>query len=204
MKTFAQALDQQLIVGATQPGGPTSDYANFIQRGTGAKFHVVLGYSGTGALYLAMQRGEIESACGVDWDALKAQQGEQLRDKEIGVLLQVDVKSDPELDALGVPQPWPYMHDPLDRKAVALMVDFQETFGKAYVAPPEVPTDRLAILRNGFAATLKDKDLLANARKRHLEVDYISAADVTRTVTNLYAAPRAVIDRLKEMAGTHN
>lgn len=204
VKTFAQALHQQLIVGATQLGGPTSDYANFIQRGTGAKFHVVLGYGGTGALYLAMQRGEIESACGVDWDALKAQQGEQLRDKEIGVLLQIDVKSDPELDALGVPQPWQYMHDPLDRKAVALMVAFQQTFGKAYVAPPEVPADRLQILRDGLAATLKDKDLLADARKRHLDVDYISAADVTRTVTDIYQASHAAIDRLREMAGANN
>lgn len=204
VRTFAQALDRQLVVGATQLGGPTSDYANFIQRGTGAKFHVVLGYGGTGALYLAMQRGEIESACGVDWDALKAQQGEQLRDKKIDVLLQIDVKSDPELDALGVPQPWPYMHDPLDRKAVALMVEFQQTFGKAYVAPPGVPTDRLAILRDGFAATLKDKDLLADARKRHLDVNYISAADVTRTVTNLYQAPHAAIERLRAMAGANN
>jgi tripartite-type tricarboxylate transporter receptor subunit TctC len=197
VKTLEQALKDKVIIGATQVGSPTSDYANLIKRTTAAKFEIVNGYAGTGALYLAMERGEIDGMCGFDWSALKAQKPELLRDKKINLLVQVNVKSDPELDALGVPQPWKFIPDSLDHQAVELMIDFQQAFGKAYVAPPQVPGDRLKLLRDAFEGVLGDKQFLAEAEKIRIEITPVSGADVAATVRNLYAAPTPVVERLR-------
>jgi len=199
VKTLQQALTDKVIIGATQVGSPTSDYANLIKRTTGAKFDIVHGYSGTGALYLAMARGEVDGMCGFDWSALKAQQPEMLRDKKINILVQVNVRSEPELDAMGVPQPWNFIPDDVDRQAVKLMIDFQQLFGKAYVAPPHVPAERLKILRDAFADVLADKQFLADAEKARLDIEAVSGEDVAATVRNLYAAPPNVVDRLKKI-----
>lgn len=199
VKTLKQALDEKTIIGATQVGSPTSDYANLIKRTIGAKFDIVHGYGGPGAVYLAMDRGEVDGMCGFDWSALKAQQPQWLRDKKINILVQVNVKSDPELDAMGVPQPWDFIPDNVDRDAVKLMIDFQQNFGKAYVAPPQVPAERLKILRAAFAEVLRDKQFLADAEKGRLDIAQVNGEEVGATVRNLYAASPTIIDRLSKI-----
>src|SRR5436305_13703962 len=104
-----------------------------------AKFEIVSGYKGPSDLFIAMERGEIDGVCGLDWTALKAQQPDWLREKKLNLLIQDNIEPDPELAALGVPQPWKFIKNDIDRRAVELMVGFQQAFGKAYVTPPDVP-----------------------------------------------------------------
>ena len=64
-------------------------------------------------------------------------------------------------------------------------------------APPGVPADRLAILRSAFAATLKDKTFLAEAEKLQIDIDPISAADVTQLVLDTVNAPAGIVAKAK-------
>ena len=77
------------------------------------------------------------------------------------------------------------------------MVAFQQAFGKSYLVPPEVPAERVAILRNAFQAALRDKELLAEAEKLRIEITPQSGEDVQRVVKDAYAAPAAVVARLR-------
>ena len=52
----------------------------------------------------------------------------------------------------GVPLLWPYISQETDRKAVEVMVAFQQAFGKSYLVGPQVPADRVRTLRTAFAA----------------------------------------------------
>src|SRR5436190_7499944 len=147
VKTFDDALTQRAVIGATSAGSPTREYAAMIKHATGAKFEIVSGYRGPPELFIAMERGEIDGTCGLDWAALKAQQADWLRDKKLNILVQGSIEPDAELAALGVPTPWGYIKDDIDRRAVELMVGFQQAFGKAYLAPPDVPAETIKILR---------------------------------------------------------
>src|SRR5262249_58135354 len=100
---------------------------------------------------------------GLDWSALKAQQAAWLRDKKLNLILQASIESDRELTALGVPTPWTYIKDETDRKAVELMVAFQQAFGKSYMVPPGVPADQVMTLRTAFDSVLHDPEFLADA-----------------------------------------
>ncbi len=198
-KTFADALRQRTVIGATSAGSPTREYAAMIKHSTGAQFEIVSGYKGPPDLFLAMSRGEIDGVCGLDWTALKSQQPDWLREKKLNLLVQASIEPHPELGELGVPVPWPYIKNEIDRRAVEVMVAFEQAFGKSYLVPPDTPAERVAILRKAFAAALKDKELLAEAAKVRIEITAQSGDDVQRVVQNAYSSSPAVIDRLRRI-----
>jgi hypothetical protein len=199
VRTFDDALLQKAVIGATSSGSPTREYAAMFKHSTGAKFEIVSGYRGPPELFIAMERGEIDGVCGLDWTALKSQQPDWLREKKLNLLVQGSVEPEPELDRLGVPTPWRYIKDDVNRRAVELMVSFQQAFGKAYLAPPGVPAGEIAILRKAFDAVLRDKDLLDEAERLRIEIGPQSGADVQRVVERAYGAPQVVIERLKKI-----
>jgi tripartite-type tricarboxylate transporter receptor subunit TctC len=199
IRTFEDALRQRTVIGATSVGSPTREYAAMIKHATGAQFEIVSGYKGPPDLFLAMARGEIDGVCGLDWTALKSQQPDWLREKKLNLLIQAAIEPDPELAKLGVPVPWSYIKNDTDRRAVEVMVAFQQAFGKSYMTSPEVPAERVSILRKAFAAALVDKDLLAEAEKVRIEIVPQSGEDVQRVVQNAYASPPAVIERLRRI-----
>ncbi len=198
-KTFEDALRQRTVIGATSAGSPTREYAAMIKHSTGAQFEIVSGYKGPPDLFLAMSRGEIDGVCGLDWTALKSQQPDWLRDKKLNLLIQASIEPHPELAKLAVPVPWPYIKSETDRRAVEVMVGFEQAFGKSYLVPPEVPADRVAILRAAFAAVLKDKEFLVEAEKVRIEITAQSGDEVQRVVQNAYASTSDVIERLRRI-----
>jgi tripartite-type tricarboxylate transporter receptor subunit TctC len=199
VKTFEDALTQRAVIGATSAGSPTREYAALHKHAAGAKFEIVSGYKGPPDLFIAMERGEIDGVCGLDWSALKSQQPDWLRDKKLNLLVQGALDPDPELAALGVPTPWKYIKDDVDRRAVELMVGFQQAFGKSYMAPPGVPAEQVKILRDAFNAVLNDKEFLADAEKLRIEIAPQIGEDVQRMVERAYSAPPNVVGRLKKI-----
>ena len=65
------------------------------------------------------------------------------------------------------------------------------------VAPPDVPSQRGAALRQAFDATMKDVDFLADAARMAIDIDPIDAAAAEQVLTRIYATPRAVVERVK-------
>jgi len=197
VRTLADALVHSAIIGATTVGSPTREYAAMFRRAVGARFEIVSGYKGPADLFVAMERGEIDGVCGIDWSALKAQQPDWLREKKLNLLVQGSLVPHPEL--LGVPTPWTYIKDEVDRKAVELMVEFQQAFGRTYMAPPDIPAEAVEILREAFRAVLHDQEFLADAKKLRIDIKPQAGETIQRIVEKFYAAPREVVDRLKQI-----
>jgi tripartite-type tricarboxylate transporter receptor subunit TctC len=198
VKTFEDAQKHKTIMGASAAGASTWDYANMHRKSAGAMFEVVSGYKGSADMLLAMERGEIDGLCGYDWSSFKTQRPEWVRNKTVNVLVQVGLEEEPELTRLGIPQIWKYVKSDDDRKSVELIVS-QQVFGRPYLAPPGVPADRIAILRAAFAATMQDKEFLAEAEKLRVAVEPSSGERVQQLVEKIYGAPKATIDRAKEL-----
>src|SRR5215468_9399714 len=199
VKTLDDARIVRAVIGATSAGSPTREYAAMFKHTTGAKFEIVSGYKGPPDLFIAMERGEIDGVCGLDWAALKSQQPGWLRESKLNLLLQASIDPDPELAALGVPTPWASIKDAIDRQAVALMISFQQAFGKSYMAPPEVPLAQVRVLRDAFNAVLRDRDFLVEAAALRIDITPQTGEEIARVVENTYAAAPNVIDRLKHI-----
>ncbi len=68
-------------------------------------------------------------------------------------------------------------------------------------APPNVPADRIAILRKAFDATMKDAAFLAEARKLDAEIDPMDGQQVQDAVMEILSTPKDVIARIKAALG---
>jgi tripartite-type tricarboxylate transporter receptor subunit TctC len=197
-KTFADAQKQKTVMGASQAGGSTRDYVNMLRKAAGAQFTLVTGYKGTAEIGLAVERGEVDGLCGWDWSSLKAQKSDWIRDKKVNVLVQISLKEEEELTKMGVPQVWQFIKNADDKKAIELIVS-QQVFGRPFIAPPGTPAEAVKILRDGFMATMKDKDFLADAEKAKIDINALDGQQVQDVVNKVYASTPAVVARAKEL-----
>ena len=185
-------------MGASVAGGSTRDYVNMHKKSAGAMFELVSGYKGTADIQLAVERGEVDGLCGLDWSSLKSQRPDWVRNKTVNILLQVNLEPEAELTRLGVPQVWKYIGNEDDRKAVELVIG-QQVFGRPYLAPPGVPAEQVRILRAAFAATMADKDFLADAERTRIDVVPSTGEQVQQLVERIYATPKPIVERAKEL-----
>src|SRR5262249_16901530 len=72
LRTTGALRPGEWLVGATSVRSNTVQQANIFSALGGAKLRVVKGYPGTTSLILALERGEIQVACGIGWDTVKA------------------------------------------------------------------------------------------------------------------------------------
>jgi tripartite-type tricarboxylate transporter receptor subunit TctC len=198
VKTFEDAQKQKVMIGASQAGGSTVDYANMLKHAAGAQFQLVSGYTGTADITLAMERGEVDGLCGFDWASLKSQKPDWIRDNKLNILVQIGPQADPELTKRGVPEVWKFIASDDLRKAVEVVVA-QQVFGRPYIAPPGTPEEEIKVLRDAFMATMQDKEFLADAERSRLDITPASGEAVQRTIQKLYTTPKDVIDRAKQL-----
>jgi tripartite-type tricarboxylate transporter receptor subunit TctC len=198
IKRFDDALVQKAIMGASAAGGSTRDYVNMLKKATGAMFELVAGYKGTADIFLAMERGEVDGMCGLDWASLKSQRPDWVRDQTVNILAQTNLEPEAELTRLGVPQIFKFIRSENDKKAVELIIS-QQVFGRPYLAPPGVPAEPIRILRAAFAATLQDRDFLADAERTRIDVVPSSGERVQQLVAQIYATPKATVERAKDL-----
>lgn len=196
IKTFADAQKNETVIGASAAGGSTRDYAYLANHLTGTRFKVVSGYKGTADIGLAVERGEVDGLCGFDWTSLKSQKPEWVQKKQLNILVQVALKPEPELVALGVPEFWQFV-SPQDR-AVGELVVSQQVFGRPFIVPPGTAPDRVKLLRDAFMKTMADPQFKADAEKQRIEITPLSGEEVQQVVEKLYAAPADVVARARK------
>ena len=121
-----------------------------------------------------------------------------MRDKTVNILAQINLEPEAELSRLGVPQIWKFIASEDDRKAVALIIG-QQVFGRPYLAPPGIAAEPLKILRAAFAATMQDKEFLADAERTRIDVVPSTGEKVQQLVEQLYATPKATVERAKDL-----
>jgi tripartite-type tricarboxylate transporter receptor subunit TctC len=79
------------------------------------------------------------------------------------------------------------------------LVFARQAMGRPFMAPPDVPADRVKILRDAFMATMKDKEFLAEAAKGQLEVDPVSGEEVQNIMREAYTTPADLVKRVAAM-----
>jgi len=196
IKTFDDALTKKAVFGGVSANDSTRDYGFMHKYTSGAIYDVVAGYNGTNEIGLAMERGEIDGACGWDWASFKSQRPDWLRDNKVNVLLQVALEPNEELTKMGVPHIWKYVKTEENRKIVELIIG-QQVFQRSYIAPPGVAPEALSILRASFDKTMKDPAFLADADKMHIDVSPLPGATVQEIVSKLHATPKEIVEKAR-------
>lgn len=193
VKTMEDAQAKVAVVGATQPAA----YARMLNALAKTKFRIVTGYPGPAEMFMALERGESEVICGLDYSAMNTLRPGLLGSSKVNILLQIGLEPKPSLTALGVPSIWKYI-EPSDRSLVELIVT-EQVFQRVFIAPPGAPEPRVKALRAAFDAALRDTELLDEARKSNLEINPKSGEEVAGHVRRMYAAPKELIARMAKV-----
>src|SRR6195256_4791740 len=197
VKSFQEALSREVIIGASQPGTSTRDFPAVLNSMAGTKFRIVSGYPGTREITLAIEKGEVQGLCGFSWSSLQAQRPDWVKGGFIRVLVQEHDKGNPDINKMGVPLAVDFAKTPEDRRVMELVYSSQ-TFGRPYMLPPGVPMERVAALRRAFLDTMRDDELLAEARKIGIVIDPISGEELQALAENIYATPAAIVEQVKQ------
>lgn len=195
VKTMEDARREPAIMAATAAGSSAYDYPYFLNALAGTKFKVVTGYPGPGDLMLAAERGEADGVCGIDistWTTLRP--GWLAGDKKGNALIQIGLEVNAQATGFGFPSIWGFTK-PEDKDLIELIIS-QQVFQRPFLAPPGTPEPQLKILRTAFMAAMKDPELLAEAKKSNIELNPKSGEEVEALVKKIYAAPKALIERM--------
>jgi tripartite-type tricarboxylate transporter receptor subunit TctC len=197
VQTFKDAFDKEITMGASGSSS-SAEVSTLLKHVLGTQFKIVLGYVGSRSIALAIERNEVQGACGFSWPSISVtNQGWFGPGGFMRVLVQTHVKGHPQLNAEHVPLVTDFARTPEERAIMELYFS-HTTFGRPYVMAPGVPQDRLAAMRTAFMATMKDANFMAEARKMGMDIDAVDGDAVQRLVAKLYASPPDLIAKLKK------
>jgi tripartite-type tricarboxylate transporter receptor subunit TctC len=189
--------------GSTGTGSTTYQVPKLIEEIFGVKFNIIVGYQGAADIDVALERGELQ--CRLITIAAYFGREPHISWFKKGFtrpFVQTGRKRDPLLPET------PTMYDLMDRyktrdaeRRLATLVLAPNEFGRPWTAPPNMPADRLKILRDGWSNTLKDPELLAEAKKRRWPVEAVGGEALAALAKEVIAQPPEVIQRLKKLLG---
>ena len=163
----------------------------------GTNIRVVMGYNGTSGVTLALERGEIQAMTGWDYSSLSSRKADWLKDKKVRILVQFGRKKHPKMP--NVPLASQYTTTKVNRDVLSLIAERQE-IGRPYVAPPDVPADRLKLLRASYQTMLKDPGVLKEGAKLRIEVHSSTAEECLATMKRAYSANKDVVAAARKIS----
>lgn len=174
-----------------------------LEETLGTKFNIVSGYVAGQDIDLAVERGELQCRA-FTITAFYAREPFHTWRKTgfVKVLIQTGSKRDEKLP--DVPTIYELMDKyktPQDGRRLAKIVLAAGDFGRPIVAPPGVPADRAKILKEAFDKAIKDPALLADAKKRKLDIDPTSSEELDALAKEVIAAPPEVVAKVRKLLG---
>ena len=190
-KTITDAMNRETVMAATSAGATTEMMPGLMNKLAGTKFKMIKGYPGTTGTVLAMERGETEGAHATMENLLFGKPA-WLREKTVNVLVQYAQARHPAVPS--VPAMVEFGKTAEDKQVLNLFGSTAE-IGRALMTPPDLPAERLAVLRRAVEAMLADPAFKAEMDKRNLEFGPMSGAELQRLIGQTLDVSPDVINR---------
>jgi tripartite-type tricarboxylate transporter receptor subunit TctC len=197
IRTLEDAKKREVRLGGSGVAAMSTVLPQLYNSLVGTRFVTVQGYKGAPDQNLALERGELDGRGVASWTSYKNMMPQEIRDGKVHVIVQIgmeresDLPNVPLLIELAGPDP--------QNLGVTTFVSKALMLTRSVVAPPGVPNDRVAILRNGLADVVRDKAFLAEVEKLVLDIGFRPGAEVQALVADVLASPKDVVERMKFM-----
>jgi len=195
--SVADLKERVTTVGAAAANSIPAMYARLFNEVFGTKLKVIVGYPGQAEAFLAIETGEIDGYPSVFYSTLQATKPDWLPTKKIKALLYYGSDRRPELSDVA------YAPALVTNENDRLLVDAAFaplTVGKLFVAPPDVPAERVAALHQALQATFADPEFIAEAARLRLDPpEPLTGEQIRDVIRRTYAAPPRVLDRLQQL-----
>jgi hypothetical protein len=174
-----------------------------LEEAFGTKFDVVSGYVAGQDIDLAVERGEVQCRAFTINAFFAREPFITWRKKNfVNVLYQTGSKRDERLKNV------PLFNELMDKyktteetRQLAKVVLASDEFGRPLVFPPGVPADRVKIIRDAFYKTINDPALLAEAKRRQLDIDPATGEQLDALAKEVMTATPEIVEKVKKLIG---
>jgi len=186
-----------IIVGGTAEGTSGNDIPLVLRDALGINLRLVTGYPDNGAIFLAVDRGEVNGRT-ADLSTMRSLRPEWLLpDGGMRTLVQF-ARATRHPEFADVPTARELAPDQ-DARALIEFAELSYKMSRPFAAPPGVPADRAEALRQAFDAAHSDRQYLEDAAKLKVEVSPIGGQEVLQTIDQISGAPPNILDHLKRL-----
>jgi tripartite-type tricarboxylate transporter receptor subunit TctC len=192
--TAAGVFEREILMGGAGAGTAVSTVPVLLNRLLGTKFKLVEGYGSSTAVILAMERNEVHGICQSLTSVERSKPG-WIASGKLKVLFNLERQPVKGLNAPSIHQ---FAKTDEQRQILSLFSSSVE-FGRPFVAPPEVPADRVEILRKAFVAALNEPELLKDAEKLGLDIALLEGEELTGLIKDMMATPPELIARMEAL-----
>jgi tripartite-type tricarboxylate transporter receptor subunit TctC len=177
--------DKPIVIGTTGPGANTHDFPLLLKEFLGFNFKIVSGYSSSADIMLAVERKEVDGRAG-SYTSLKP-----FIDRGLVRPIIRARAIEPGIEKLPVDEelaPTPRA------KAIMALRSGPEIIGRPYVMPPATPEELVKIIREAFAKVAQDPELVSEAKKASMEIEYIPGDQALKIIKEILAQPKDIVD----------
>jgi tripartite-type tricarboxylate transporter receptor subunit TctC len=186
--------DKEVIMAGSGIGAINHTFALLLKHmGVIPKLRVLTGYP-SGEVAMAMMRGDLHAVI-LSYGTLKP----MVHSGDIFPILGVGEDSDLSKEWPNVPFTRDIVPDPKKHAALLDFMDVLQVLGRPFAGPPNIPKDRLQILRQAFEKTLQDPKVLEIAKKAEMPIHFISGEKAEKLIKGSLQQPPELIQLLKEI-----
>jgi tripartite-type tricarboxylate transporter receptor subunit TctC len=197
VNSIADAKKKEIIFGSTGKGSQTYTIPIVVNHFLGTKFKVITGYRGMNGVDAAVDKGEVQARAGV-YSSIIAIRPHWLEKKLVVHLGIADLEPNP--NEPDVPLLIDMTEDK-DAKDVMTLIFGSGVLGRGWLAPPGVPDDRVAALRESFWKSFNDPQAQAEMKKRRMHVSPVRWEKQQAAVTRIADTPDRIIRLAREALG---
>ncbi len=193
IKTWQDLKGRETRFGAGGAVSATAVHPKVVGALLGVKVKVIHGYRGTKASNLAMQRGEVDGICGLFVSTIRTAFLHQVQSGDMTIWMTFGKKRAAMFP--NVPTIYEVVKSDNDRMLAELLFG-QDELARPLAGPPGLSAEVTNALRRGFDAAMKDKALLAEAKRLRLEIDPMSGEETAQKFQKFFTFPASIVDRL--------
>jgi tripartite-type tricarboxylate transporter receptor subunit TctC len=188
--TFNDLKTREFIVGGSGAGSQMETLPTMLNKLFGTKIKIISGYKGGNDVFLAMERGEVHGRCGGLVSSVRSTRPDWFPKHMIDVPIQISLERSKLFP--DVPAIMEFAKDEHVRAVLELVLSPQE-MDRPILAPPGVPAERVALLRQAFHEAMNDSGFIAEAARQNLEIDEVSGERLAHVLARAYSMPPDVV-----------
>ena len=175
---------EPVVIGSTGPGANTHDFPLLLKDLVGLNFKIVSGYSSSADIMLAVERKEVDGRAG-SFTSLRPFIERGL----VRPIIRART-SEPGIEKLPVDESFA----PNPRaKAIMALRSAPEQVARPYVMPPKTPADIVKVMREAFAKTIDDPELVAEGKKSKMDLEFTPGDRAQKILVEVMNQPKDIV-----------
>ncbi len=190
-----QKYQGDVVMAGTSKNGGGYVYSSLLQKFSPKNVKQIFGYTSTGPMLLAAERGEADGTC-TPYGSLQTSYPDLLSQKKLNVVVQFARTRHPDLP--DVRTAYEVARTEGEKDVIAFLTA-AEAIARPVIAPPGLPAERTALLRTAFMETMKDPEFLEFTAKAKMDIAPVDGEQASRIVSEIAATPPQAVDLARDL-----